>query len=663
MKRSVRHLVSAVLIAGTIQAESQFVFVRGDTVEPCGDSVLPCVVQDICTTCGTKSCISCAKCTSQCAPCKRQNGLCNTGCFTCSVCSTRLGIESNGICVQCNKGGKLPDGRLGTKTCKQECTTTCNTVRSIFIPRSVGANTARELAGWQEFIHRWSPGRNYVTVAHSLGYSRSFDPERIARYLFSDCTLIFSGSQVRERRDCELLADNFGLSPSFRGQLRVSPVIDNVFFDTQIFVGLDEWLCGLYVRAHAPLVHTRWDLRMHEKVEEQECPPFPACYMGPDEAKATCSIVRALSGTFRFGDMQERWKFGKFAGCGLSKTGLADIDLIVGWDFLKCENYHIGIFGLVVAPTGNKPKGEFIFEPVIGNAKHVELGAGLSGHLVLWQEGLDQSLSIYLEGNITHMFKNRQVRSFDLCRQGPLSRYLLLKEFRREGEELIPTGRIINGINFVTREIETCVPVKGDVSVKLSLRIPCIAIDLGYNFYGHAQERIKFCRAGGESTFGIKGTEGTCALEYQTVGTQQPLSFGSLVKKIPLNATQSNATITSAGTTDNAKKVAVNSPEDIAVTAFSRQSGLIVGPDIQEAFASNPPVLLSDKDLNKDSGAAGPTATHKVFGYIGYTFEDACRWYIPYVGVGGEFEVDALACNERTSLNQWSLWIKGGISF
>lgn len=652
------------MIAGSLQAESQFVFVRGDTLEACEDSVLPCVVQDVCTTCGTKSCISCAKCTSQCAPCRRKDGLCTTGCFTCSVCSRQTDVESNGRCSRCNKDGKLPnvENRLGS--CSQDCTTTCNTIRSIFIPRSVGANTARELAGWQEFIHRWNPGKNYITVAHSLGYSRSFNPERIARYLFGDCTLIFSGSQVSGRRDCELLADNFGLSPNFRGQLQVSPVIDNIFFDTQVFVGLDEWTCGLYFRAHAPLVHTRWDLRARESSEEQEdCRPFPACYMSSNEIGATCSITKALNGNFTFGNMQDRWQFGKFAGCELTKTGLAAIDLIVGWDFLKCENYHIGIFGLVVAPTGNKPKSDFIFEPLIGNGKRVELGAGLSGHLVLWEEGPDQSLSIYIEGNITHMFKNKQMRSFDFCRQGPLSRYMLLKEFKREGDELIPTGRIINGINFVTREVEASVPVKGDVSVKLSYRTPCISIDLGYNFYGHAEERITLCRRSSESTFGIKGTEGTCALEYKTVGNQQPLAFGPFVRKIPLNATQSNATITNAGSIDNPKKLAVDSPEDIAVTAFSRQNGLLVGPDIQEAFASNPPVLISDKDLNIASGSAGPTATHKVFGYIGYTFENPCSWYIPYVGLGGEFEVDALACNERTSLNQWSLWIKGGIAF
>ena len=34
--------------------------------------------------------------------------------------------------------------------------------------------------------------------------------------------------------------------------------------------------------------------------------------------------------------------------------------------------------------------------------------------------------------------------------------------------------------------------------------------------------------------------------------------------------------------------------------------------------------------------------THKVFGSIGYNFADCDRWYNPYLGIGGELEVDGL---------------------
>ena len=48
-----------------------------------------------------------------------------------------------------------------------------------------------------------------------------------------------------------------------------SPLIrkyDNVIFDIEFYIGLDEWLDGLYFRIHAPVVNTRWNLNFKEDV-------------------------------------------------------------------------------------------------------------------------------------------------------------------------------------------------------------------------------------------------------------------------------------------------------------------------------------------------------------------------------------------------------------
>ena len=55
--------------------------------------------------------------------------------------------------------------------------------------------------------------------------------------------------------------------------------------------------------------------------------------MSENPAPASCDILQALSGNFTFGDMQEQWKYGRFV-CGTqTKTALADIDLIVGYNY------------------------------------------------------------------------------------------------------------------------------------------------------------------------------------------------------------------------------------------------------------------------------------------------------------------------------------------
>ncbi len=626
---------------------------------PAPSPVIPSIIHGVCTTCNTSSCTNCPKCSA--GPCVRDDRDCDDErvCARCADKSSFCSLLEN---------RNFEDGTGPRNICNNHrhsaCALGCSPIRSVFIPRSVGANTARELTGWQEFIHQCAVGDYYLTTGHVLGYSHSFRPERIARALFGDTVLSFAGSLVEDRGRCELLADNFGLSPHFRGRVHFSPVIENIFFDNQFFIGLDPLVCGLYARIHVPIVHTRWNLGMRQSrdTDPRDCEEFPACYMGEAAAPSLCTIIQALKGQFTFGDMQEPWRFGRFKNCTQTRTGVADIDLIVGYDWSEWDTSHIGIYGQLVLPTGNKPSARTIFEPVIGNGKHWELGLGISGHLVLWERDTDQNLAIYLEGNATHLFKNTQMRSFDFCNNGALSRYMLLKEYQEVNGSLEYTGRIINGINVATRPVEVSVAVKGDISAKLAYRSPCLIADLGYNFYGQTKERLKLCRNRNDCLFGVKGTEGVCALEYAAVGERPPLRFGELVKKIPLNATQNNATIRNFAQTDNPVAVP-SSPDTIVVTALSRQEGVIDGADVIRAFESEPPVLVSQKSLHKRTGSMPAQATHKVFGYLGYNFYEYDWCYNPYLGIGGEVEFDARSCDEWSALNQWSIWIKGGFEF
>lgn len=616
--------------------------------------VIPSVIHGVCTTCNTNSCASCRKCSA--AACVRTEDVEDR---ICGLCSNQSIFCAPNSIVEANKVPALVSNPL------DRCCLGCESPHSVFIPRSVGADTARELAGWEEFIHQFDVGGYYLTTGQVVGYSHSLHAERIAHLLFGGSVLHFVGSQVPDRPRCALLADNFGLSTHFRGSLHIHPTIENIFFDNQFFIGLDPWLCGLYARFHLPLVHTRWSLRLRQTIEstKRECTEFPACYMSENAAPSSCDILQALSGTFTFGDMQTPWNYGRFACGTLTKTGLADIDLILGYDFWQWDTYHLGVYLQAVAPTGNKFHARHVFEPLVGNAHHWELGVGVSGHLVMWERDADQSFAVWLEGNVTHLFKNRQMRSFDFCCNGLLSRYMLLKELVQVGDSLQYSGRLINAINFATRPVDVSVAVKGDVSAKLCYRSPCFIVDLGYNFYGISREHVEFAPCAPQTPYGIKGTEGVCALEYATEGINPPLTFGPLVQKISLNSTQHDATIRMLAPTDNPQTLMLESPSDISVTALSRQQGIIEGPDVLQAFNSNPPILVNTQSLHKETGVMPAQATHKLFGYLGYNLY-ACDWcFNPYLGLGGELELDARACTERSALNQWSIWVKGGFEF
>ena len=380
--------------------------------------------------------------------------------------------------------------------------------------------------------------------------------------------------------------------------------------------------------------------------------------MGEDETPASCDLLSSLSGLNTFAEMKQPWLFGHINPGRQTKTAVADIDLIVGYDIRQSDTSHFGFYGQLVVPTGNRYTGKSLFQPIVGNAHHVELGAGFSGHFTVLEYDAENSLGLYLEANVVHLLKNTQMRSFDLCRHGQLSRYMLLKEV---DEDLNYTGTLVNAIDFATRPVSVSIAAKGDVSAKLAIRTPRIIADIGYNFFGQTREKVDFCSFNDDRIFVIKGTEGVCGLEYSTQG--EPPSFGPLVQKISLNSSQSQATIREGAPTDNPQSPQVLTPTNIVVTAFSRQEGPIDGADVILAKLSAPPVRLSAQSLHKQSGTLPAQATHKVFGYLGYNFYDYDWCANPYLGLGGEVEFDARSIDQQTALNQWSIWVKGGFEF
>ena len=59
-----------------------------------------------------------------------------------------------------------------------------------------------------------------------------------------------------------------------------------------------------------------------------------------------------------------------------STTGVADIDLVLGYNFLNKEKYHAGInLGLTI-PCGEENSGDVVWHPIYGNANHWALGVG-----------------------------------------------------------------------------------------------------------------------------------------------------------------------------------------------------------------------------------------------------------------------------------------------
>ncbi|MDP3889345.1 MAG: hypothetical protein Q8Q25_02265, partial [bacterium] len=146
-------------------------------------------------------------------------------------------------------------------------------VVSYFRARPQSANSARKVVGEVGHTHLYDMDEWYGTFWVAPEFTQSFRSDCISYCLFGDdlscssncdSTIRIQGSAIANRNPKSWLADYFYLPDEFDGYLSFRPKISNFLVDLNLYLGLDEWVSGLYFRLYAPFVHTRWDLHFSE---------------------------------------------------------------------------------------------------------------------------------------------------------------------------------------------------------------------------------------------------------------------------------------------------------------------------------------------------------------------------------------------------------------
>lgn len=617
--------------------------------------------------------------------------------------------------------------------------------------RSQGFNATRELVGWQTTINKPDTCNFYGSFSITPEYTRSFKPCTIAKYLFCDalstscCTTLntdccnkptikVQGLNVQNRDGKALIAENFYLSTDFDSEITFKPTIDNCIVDFNAYLGLDNWIQGLYFRAHMPVCYTRWDLNFCENIINEGKENYSPGYMnntttpGGETAPLNDVNVYGISNKQLLHSFQEYassqstitgvegitynpLNFARMSPCRQHKVGIAELTAALGWNFINCTDYTLGLNIRGSAPTGNRPHGTWLFEPIVGQGKHWELGGGIDARWVMWRScDEDRDFTVYLDGNITHLFKSHQCRTFDLCGK-PLSRYMLATKFTDQvkgleaaspGGTKIPKYQFAKEFspvaNITTLPVEVSAAVQGEVVVKCAYTHCNWQFDFGYDFWGRSCEKI--CKRGNckdtgfqENTWGLKGNNFMFGFPF--FPGEPPAADQISQPATPLSSTDSKATIFNVGGIDN-PLLAFQNPPDVALSIhIIGDNDTSVSPVIplwRDAQTSVDPILITQNDIDLKS-AATKSMSNKVFGHIGYMWKD-CECLTPYLGIGAEAEFgmkDSAFCEKKNcatqscqqttpttsscpttckkaccstvSLSQWGVWIKGGIAF
>lgn len=545
--------------------------------------------------------------------------------------------------------------------------------KTFFSPRSQSVNGALELVGWESLIHL-DDGRDrwYMTWALTPLYSRSLVPKQLAQFLFGSPCFIVSGSRVPDRSATDVLGDYFGLSPNYKSSVSVEPAIGSFLMDFNWFIGLDEVLSGLYVQFHLPIVHTTWDLGLTECVLITGTQPQPAGYMASQDVAATTlpkTFKQSLHGHTTFGDMREPLKYGKvFDRQTLTHT--SDIQVSVGWDFLLSDWYHFGIFARGVLATGNTPDSHFLFEAIAGNCGCWEAGAGFTGHVQLWQSwDEDQVLALYCFAWASHLFANHQRRSYDFITNGPGSRYMLVERFNSPSQDLFVgspagpavanqyQGRLLPAINITTLKSIISVPVQANGVLKLAYSWGPFEFDVGYDVWYRHAERLHCRTKIPTNAFAFKGDAQVYGFEMAGLGNAIALS--ATQQQATINAGQGTANIQL--TNNNADNPVIAASTAGLLTQVTPQDAALFGIMPSAVNSSSPGLTVLDSDINEQSGLLPKALSHKIFANFNTIWDFTTVQ--PYLGIGFAGEVAHTCSSDNSGYTQWSIWMRGGLSY
>lgn len=572
--------------------------------------------------------------------------------------------------------------------CCESCLSPCDGA-PFLLPRSQGRRADREIVEWQQFINQINK-KDYSGVFYSaIEYSQTFRPDQITEYFFgsdvkTECcsdTLKIQGSSVANRDPKAWLADYFGLSPLFNSSITFCPKIKNAIIDLNWYLALDKWTKGLYAKLDMPLAWTQFDLGMSEVVKSNPTDTFVSGvnvtsfnygYMSNDPVPRSAlpnSFIQVMSGTTTFGDMQSPIKFGKMTTCKLTKFAIADLRATLGYNIILRENGNFGIFAVAAAPTGNRPNAWYLFEPMVGNGHHWELGGGFNGAWIFHNCTDDGSrhLCFSCDATITHLFKSKQCRSFDFsCK--PSSRYMLLEEMGTNSDNINALidntttaaqyqykGSLIPAINWSTFCVDVSIAVQADVALKLGYVRDNWDFAIGYDFWARSGE--KFCDCC-NSCCNNNCCDSCCTCtpsckQYALKG--DAYVYGYTVSDTPyaLSATENSATIhsgtniPSCTANPSALTPCANPNVDNAYAAKAGSTALQCALTSDATHTSVQPILVQKCNLNM---CKSPSAiTHTAFFNIGYAWKNTNDRWVPFFGIGGnvEFAQGAGCCSDN----------------
>lgn len=369
----------------------------------------------------------------------------------------------------------------------------------------------------------------------------------------------------------------------------------------------DVW--GLFLKAVMPITWVKNDLGLQE-TNINNGDDAPVVLPGDNPRVFYNNMIAAFN--------QPAWQYGKIATCNncedaLTETGVADIQVYFGYEWLQHHPYHMEGYVGILIPTGTKVTSRYLFEPIVGRGKHFGIMFGSAFGCDLWDaEDADQHLRFELALNSLYLFSKEQTRSIDL-KGRPWSRYIDVYESPEDAAMVAGLTSPANvltatpGINVFTRCVDVNPGLEVTITPSLVFEWCDFLGEIGYSYYARGSDHIELC--GFPSTIAFRSVNGAGeTMPFQTIDARV-----------------------------EDPSIAPATPVTLANYATS-----VITPD--------------QLDLNSCATPAFYTAT--IYGALGYSHTHGCHPIM--AGIGASYELSD-HCN--AGLDRWTVWGKASIAF
>ncbi len=488
---------------------------------------------------------------------------------------------------------------------------------SYFLPRAQNG-TAVDALGWSPFINKYDADAMYFDFKVQSEWRQSFSSNKLGEYLCFNGTNSMTWGVPNTAGTTSPTTDvfslNFLLPTGFKSSVEFSPKVQSSITNFGLYVGLDEFVSGLWASALLPLVYTRWNTHLNET----GITAVPAAGFAAGEVQATAlattpyaNVVAAYKGD-KTAATSVVWSYGKIDG-SQNETKLGDVALNLGYNFVSKENMYLGLAVRGLFGAGGHSKAEYVFEPTVGYAGRMGVGGMVDAGVRLYEKDEDHHLHLYFTGYAVHLFHAKQNRSYDLTACGTGSRYNLVKKLTIPAAAASTYSNIDNMINIGTQHAKIGINVAYEFNLQFTYQMGNVGFDLGYSGGGHGSEK-----------------------------------FGSWVDTI----TPNTYVLYAPTVADASAGLATSSVSKITV------SGNTTGSTTAVVSATNQSTYcISNASLAQASALAPSVYANTIYGDVSYTWRDN-DWQ-PNVSLFGNVEFGG----SNKTLSTWGVGLQGNVSY